>query len=257
MLILLSPAKDLREGPVKSPLKPTRPVLLDAAVPIASKLSGFSAKRLGQLMDISPKLAALNHARYQQWALPFTADNAMPAGFLFNGEAYKGLDLPTADTDTLRFLQRHLRILSGLYGVLRPLDLVMPYRLEMGTALSVGRAKDLYGYWRPRIAPVLLEDLRTDGSGTVLNLASAEYAKAVDFGALKARVITPVFKDRVGGGYRMLMVFAKHQRGAMARWVAERRLEDPADLVTYDGDGYRYAPAESTPDAPVFLRDAR
>lgn len=256
MLILLSPAKDLaKEAPVVKGA--TLPVLLEHSVPLVAKLKTFSAKKLARLMDLSPALGELNHQRYERWTTPFTERNARPAAYVFNGEVYRGLAARTLDADDLRFAQRHLRILSGLYGVLRPLDLVQDYRLMMGTGLSVGRAKDLYAYWGDRITNALKEDLMGNGGGAVINLASSEYFKAVKPGLLGARIITPVFKDRGPSGYRVVMVFAKHQRGAMARYIIRHRILDPGELKAYDADGYRYAPEESTATEWVFLRDRK
>jgi len=254
MLILLSPAKDLTSGAVPAVKGTTQPALLDHSVPLVNKLRGLNAKKLATLMDISPKLAELNHARYQAWQLPFTPKNARPAVHVFNGEAYRGLDAANFDADDLRFAQRHLRILSGLYGVLRPLDLMQDYRLEMGTKLPVGRAKDLYAHWGDRITELLNADLAANADEVVVNLASAEYFKAVKPKGLKARVVTPVFKDKGPGGYKVVMVHAKHQRGAMARHIIRHRLLDVEELKRYDGDGYRFAPEESSADEWVFLR---
>ena len=255
MITLLSPAKDLATEVPKG-IKPlTQPVLLEHSAPLVDKLRALSAKKLAELMDLSEKLAELNHERYQRWALPFTAANARPAAFVFNGEAYRGLDARTLAADDLRFAQHHLRILSGLYGILRPLDLIQDHRLEMGTKLPVKRSKDLYAYWGDRITDRLAADLQDSGSDVVVNLASTEYFKAVRAAQLKARVITPIFKDRTPAGYRMVMVFAKHQRGAMARHILQHRLMQPEALKDYTGDGYRYAPEESTADQWVFLRD--
>lgn len=257
MLILLSPAKDLNAAPAPRATGVTRPALLEHVPPLVEKMRTYTPKRLGTLMDLSPKLAELNTRRYAEWSLPFTAKNATPAAFLFNGEAYRGLDARNLDADDLRFAQRHLRILSGLYGVLRPLDLIQPYRLMMGTKVKVGRKKDLYAYWGERITEQLNADLAADGTGTVINLASSEYFKAVRPVALGGRVITPVFKDLSGGAYRVVMVFAKHQRGAMARHIIRHRLQDAAPLKKYTGDGYRYSAEASTATEWVFLRDRK
>lgn len=258
MLILLSPAKDLSDAPVKGVKPLSQPRMLEHSVPLAAKLSTLSERALIKLMDISPKLAEVNHLRYQHWAPPFTARNAMPAVFAFNGEAYRGLDPRTLDQDDLRFAQRHLRILSGLYGVLRPLDLMQAYRLEMGTKLSMGKGcKDLYAYWGDRITELLNEDLGKAGGDAIVNLASAEYYKAVRPSLLRANVITPVFKDRGPKGYKVVMMYAKHQRGAMARYIIQHRIIEPVLLKRYQGDGYRYSPEDSTATEWVFLRDAR
>lgn len=254
MLILLSPAKDLAEPPVSTTKGATQPRSLDRSQVLIDKLRGYSAKRLAKLMDISPELAELNHDRYQQWSRPFTGKNARPAVFTFNGEAYRGLDVHSLDADDLRFAQFHLRILSGLYGVLRPLDLMQPYRLEMGTALPTPRKKDLYAFWGDSISEMLREDLAASGSNVVVNLASQEYFKAVRPKVLGARIITPVFKDKGAGGYRMVMVFAKQQRGAMTKHIIQHRLMEPEALKRYTGDGYRFSKADSTADEWVFLR---
>lgn len=254
MLVLLSPAKDLAASTPQGLKGLTTPALLEQAVPLAAKLRSLSARKLADLMELSPKLAELNRARYQAWATPFTSANARPAVFVFNGEAYRGFDARTLDAHDLRFAQRHLRILSGLYGVLRPLDLIQDYRLMMGTPLSVGRSKDLYAYWGDRISDQLRSDLAAAGAPVIVNLASSEYFRAVRAERLGARIITPVFKDRTPQGYRVVMVFAKHQRGAMARHIVRQRLLDPEALKRYDGDGYRFAPEESSGDEWVYLR---
>jgi uncharacterized protein len=257
MLILLSPAKDLaKETPTIKGA--TQPVLLEYAEPIAAKLKTFSAKKLASLMDLSLHLGELNRERYERWKPPFTAQNARPAVFTFNGEVYRGLAARSLSNDDLKFAQHHLRILSGLYGVLRPLDLMQDYRLMMGTGLSVGRAKDLYAYWSDRITEALNEDLKAQKADTVINLASSEYFGSVNTEKLKGRVITPMFKDRrPNGGYQVVMVFAKQQRGAMARYIIQHRLLDPEKIKAYDGDGYRYSPEESTASEWVFLRDKK
>lgn len=256
MIVLLSPAKDLaKETPaVKSA---TQPVLLEHAAPLAEKLKTLSAKKLSSLMDLSEKLGELNRERYANWSRPFTSTNARPAVFTFNGEVYRGLDARTLSTDDLRFAQRHLRILSGLYGVLRPLDLMQDYRLMMGTPFGLGKSKDLYGYWGDRITEALNADLKAAKSDVVINCASSEYFGAVNTDVLKGRVITPVFKDKGPRGYGVVMVFAKQQRGAMARHIIQHRLLEPEKLKAYNGDGYRFAPEESSADQWVFLRDKR
>ncbi|MBL7950952.1 MAG: peroxide stress protein YaaA [Flavobacteriales bacterium] len=256
MLILLSPAKDLaKETPVIE--EATQPLLLDQAAPLVAKLKTLSAKKLAELMDLSLKLGELNRERYAHWNTPFNRKNARPAAFTFNGEVYRGLDARTLDSDDLRFAQQHVRILSGLYGVLRPLDLMQDYRLMMGTSFGVGKAKNLYAYWGSRIAEALNADLKATKSNAVINCASSEYFNAVDTSVLKARVITPVFKDKGPGGYKVVMVFAKQQRGAMARHIIQHRLVEPEKIKAYTGAGYYYAPEQSTEDEWVFLRDKR
>jgi cytoplasmic iron level regulating protein YaaA (DUF328/UPF0246 family) len=258
MLALLSPAKDLDMAPVKPPVAPTHPAFLERSAVLMEKLRTLSAKQLGTLMDINPKLAALNHGRNQEWGIPFTPANAKPAAYAFNGEAYRGLDVGSFDSGDLRFAQHHLRILSGLYGLMRPLDLMQAYRLEMGTGFGVGRGvKDLYTFWGDTLQQAVASALKESGSEVLLNLASTEYFKAVRASGLKARIVTPVFKDRVGKDLKMLMVYAKHQRGAMCRWVVKHRVLDPDRLKAYDHDGYRFVPELSTTDEWTFVREKR
>lgn len=256
MLILLSPAKDLaKETPVIK--EATQPALLEHAVPLVAKLKTLSAKKLADLMDLSPSLGELNRERYARWSLPFTTKNARPALFTFNGEVYRGLDARSLSSEDLRFAQHHLRILSGLYGVLRPLDLMQDYRLMMGTPFGIGKAKNLYAYWGDRITEVLQADLKRAGGDTVINLASGEYSKAVDMKKLGARVIVPEFKDKVGNTYKSLQVYVKHQRGAMARNIIRHRILEAEGIQGYDQDGYRFEAEESSATKWVFLRDKR
>ena len=254
MLVLISPAKDLSKETPSVP-DPTQPVLLEQCGPLVAKLKTLTAKKLSRLMDLSPALGELNRARYERWNTPFTHSNAHPAVFAFNGEDYRGLSARTLDSDDLKFAQRHLRILSGLYGVLRPLDLMQDYRLMMGTRFGVGRAKDLYAYWGDRITEQIKTDLNAIDSDVVINLASSEYFKAVRAERLGARVITPIFKDKGPGGYRIVMVFAKHQRGALARHIILHRILDPEKLKAYTGNEYRFVAEESTADEWLFVRD--
>lgn len=252
MLIVLSPAKTLDETPVKPVIPTTAPVLMEDSALLAAKLKTYTPARLKKLMDISPELVALNHARYQIWA---DAAATKPAALLFHGEAYRGLDAKTLDAADMRFAQRHLRILSGLYGVLKPMDLIAPHRLEMGTKLSMGRGKkDLYAFWGDRVNAELNAALAKNKADVLVNLASAEYFKSVRPGSLNARVITPVFKEQTPKGLNMVAVFAKHQRGAMCRWAIKRRLVEPECLKEYDGDGYAFHHAESTVDEWLFVR---
>lgn len=252
MLLVLSPAKSLDETPMPVMRSATAPVFASESAMLAEKLKAFSPARLKKLMDISPELAALNNARYQEWA---SAPLKKPAALLFNGEAYRGLDAKTLDTADLRFAQRHLRMLSGLYGVLRPMDIIAPHRLEMGTKLSMGRGrKDLYAFWGDRITEELNATLRKNGEKVLVNLASAEYFKSVRAEKLAARVITPVFKEHTVKGLKMVAVYAKHQRGAMCRWIIKHRLVEPEGLKHYDGDGYRFDPKGGSANDWLFVR---
>jgi len=251
MIIVLSPAKRLDESLITPLRAATRPLFPEAADALAEKLRKFSPARLGKLMGISKELSTLNQRRYQAWStLP-----EKPAVRLFDGEVYRGLDAGSLDREDLRFAQRHVRILSGMYGVLRPLDLIVPYRLEMGTPLSMGRGKpDLYAFWGDRITEQLNHDLREQESDVLVNLASVEYFKSVRPQQLAARVVTPVFKEHTAKGLRSITVHAKHQRGALSRWIVQHRMEDPEGIKDYDGDGYRYQPKDSTAEAWLFAR---
>lgn len=258
MLVIISPAKDLDMSAVAERKAATRPELLDHSAVIMEKLRKQKPAQLAKLMDISPKLAKLNHERNQAWTLPFTAKNSKPAVLAFNGEVYRGLDAKSFNEGDMKFAQRHLRILSGLYGVLRPLDLMQAYRLEMGCGFSVKRgAKDLYAFWGDTITEALGRAMRESGDDVLIDLASQEYAKAVRFQKLKARVITPVFKDKSPGGYKVFFLFAKQQRGRMSRYIVQHRVTDPEVLKRYDQDGYRFAPEMSTPEEWTFIRDTR
>jgi cytoplasmic iron level regulating protein YaaA (DUF328/UPF0246 family) len=251
MIIVLSPAKNLNESPLPHWPGASVPVLEQESRNLVAKLKGMSAARLAKLMGISAKLAALNRQRYQHW----DAAVRKPAIMLFNGEAYRGLDASTLDSDDLRFAQRHLRILSGLYGVLRPADLIAPHRLEMGTRLAVGKGvKNLYAFWGGRITRELNLALHDNNDDVLVNLASEEYFRSVRPAQLNAKIITPVFKEERSGKLHTVPVFAKHQRGAMARWAIQRRVLDPEDLKQYSGDGYSYRPEASTADEWLFTR---
>ncbi|MCO6483205.1 MAG: peroxide stress protein YaaA [Flavobacteriales bacterium] len=251
MLLIIAPAKMLDESPVKPPHGISTPVFQQASDEVVARLRTYSAARLAELMAISPALARLNHARFRNWK----EAPRKPAILLFNGHVYQTLAAPSLDRDDMRFAQRHLRILSGLYGLLRPLDMVAPHRLEMGTHLPMGKdATDLYAYWGSRIGRELHRTMRANRDTVLLNLASQEYAKAIRPEELPGRMITPLFKERTAKGLRTAAIHAKHQRGAMARWVIRHRLLDPGELKQYDADGYRFDPGESTEDQWTFIR---
>jgi cytoplasmic iron level regulating protein YaaA (DUF328/UPF0246 family) len=204
-------------------------------------------------MKISPKLAALNHERFQTWT---PARGALKQSlFAFRGDVYQGLQEDTFSTQDIRFAQKHLRMLSGLYGLLKPLDLIKPYRLEMGTRLGNQRGADLYDFWQVALAKKLLEDLDSQAKPVVINLASNEYFKAVDVSALgQVQIINPVFKDTSNGRLKIISFFAKRARGAMANFVIKQRIKQPEKLKTFDTDGYQYQPDLSTETDWVFAR---
>lgn len=259
MLLVLSPAKSLD---FESPVPPTGhggldysiPEMLNAADKLNKTLRKLSPEDLSALMSISPKLGELNFERNVNWSLPFTQDNARPAIFAFTGDVYVGLNVQSFSHEDLMYAQDHIRVLSGLYGLLRPLDLMQAYRLEMGTALRHGRHRSLYAFWGDILANMLRETLKTHQQPVLINLASTEYFRAVDKKALALPVISPVFKDYKNGQYKIISFFAKKARGTMAAYLIKNRIDTPDDIMQFDLDGYCYSHKESTPDSPVFLR---
>ena len=258
MLFVLSPAKSLDfETPVPAALRARagEPPFLERSAALIAALRRKSAAQVGSLMDLSPALAALNVARYRDWAPGHGDAEARPAALAFNGDVYDGLRAGTLGLDDFEWAQRHLVILSGLYGALRPLDRIRPYRLEMGTALKTApKRPTLYAYWGDTLAEHLNTRLAEDTTPVVVNLASQEYFRAVDRPALKARVIECVFEDWKGGRYKIISFFAKRARGTMARWAVKQRVALPQQLTRFDADGYTHAPEASEPDRLVFRR---
>ena len=255
MILVLSPAKtqDFTTPPRAVPA--TQPGFLKESARLVKRLRALSIDELAGLMGISGELAALNVGRFAQWRTPFDPANAKQAVLAFHGDAYAGLDAAGLDPDELAFAQDHLRILSGLYGCLRPLDLIQPYRLEMKTRLANDRGKDLYAFWGDRLTRALnAAQAEGQGAPVLVNLASSEYFKAVDPTALKARVVTPVFEDLQGGAYKVVGFFAKKARGLMARFAIRRRLADPDGLKAFRDGGYAFDPAASGEDRWVFRR---
>lgn len=254
MLYLLSPAKSLDyESPVAE-LPHTLPQFLPQSKELIEVLRTQSPQDIASLMSLSDKLAALNVARYEAWSPRFTAANSRQAALAFDGDVYDGLAARTLKPADLEWAQSHVAILSGLYGVLRPLDRMQPYRLEMGTSLKVGAAANLYQFWGSRIARYLNEQLATQKSPVVVNLASQEYFKSVDRKALQARVIECVFEDWKDGKYKIISFFAKKARGLMARWAITHRVDSPKKLEAFDLEGYAFDAAVSEPDRLVFRR---
>lgn len=261
MLFLLSPAKSLDyETPVPADLPATRPVFegpQGPSVELISLLRQKSVQDVAQLMNLSDKLSALNVARYAAWAKKSTPKNSKQAALAFDGDVYGGLDAKSLSREQLDWAQQHLVILSGLYGVLRPLDRLQPYRLEMGTALANKRGKDLYAFWGRRISDHLNERAAADHTPVVINLASQEYFRAVDRKALRARVVECVFEEKRGGGdYKVVSFFAKRARGLMARWAILHRAATPRALEGFDLEGYSLANAASSPERMVFRRNS-
>ncbi|HAS21742.1 MAG TPA: peroxide stress protein YaaA [Idiomarina loihiensis] len=254
MLAVVSPAKNLDYESDLPELNVTQPRLLDNAEELVEVCRQLSPQQLGSLMKISDKLAGLKAARFQEWQRPFNEDNARPAMFAFNGDVYTGLDAASLNSEAINTAQKQLRILSGLYGVLRPLDLMQPYRLEMGSKLDNPKGKNLYEYWGDTITQTLNDDLAELGSSTLVNLASNEYFSAVKPKALNADIITPVFKDEKNGQYKVISFYAKKARGLMARFILNQKPESVSDLKEFDANGYSFNEAMSSDKQLVFCR---
>ena len=251
----MSPAKALDyETPVAPEVPHTPPLFGKQSAALIAVLREKSPQQIAELMKLSDQLAGLNVARYEAWRPKVTAKNAKQAVLAFNGDVYGGLDAASLTPAQLDWLQDHMCILSGLYGVLRPLDWMQPYRLEMGTALATERGPNLYRFWGPRIADYLNQRLAGQKTPIVVNLASQEYFKAVDRKVLQARVIDCVFEDYKGGGYKIISFHAKRARGLMMRYAAQHRISSPQKLQGFDLEGYAFAPAASEPDRLVFRR---
>jgi len=254
MLMVISPAKTLDfTSPANCPLT-TEPSLLTHSAQLIGILREKSPAQLAELMSISDVLAQLNVGRFNDWQLPFTSANAKPAVMAFMGDVYEGLDATSLTPDELLWLQDHLRILSGLYGTLRPLDLMQAYRLEMGTRLANQRGKDLYAFWGEIITNSLQQVLNAEKTAVLVNLASSEYFKSVKSKQLAARVITPVFQDQKNGQYKIVSFHAKRARGLMVRWAVKHVVDDPEQLKHFDSAGYAFNPGASDMDRWVFRR---
>ncbi len=257
MLVVLSPAKKLDWSARGAERPLSSPEFQDDAIALAHEARQIGAEGLKNLMKISDKLAQLNLERFESFAEGPSPEQTRPALHAFNGDTYTGLNAASLDADALDWAEGHLRILSGLYGLLRPYDAMQPYRLEMGSRLKTARGTSLYAYWGDRIAQGLNETGAAAGTDLLVNCASTEYFGAVDRAALRLRVITPMFKEkRDGEAPKIISFHAKKARGAMARFILEHRVTDPAGLQDFDTGGYRYARELSQPDAPVFLREA-
>ncbi len=251
MLVVISPAKRLNETPAAMPVG--LPIFQTDAARLARIAKGLSAQDLCKLMDISPNLGELNHARFAR----FTKDkDRFAAAFMFDGDTYAGLMAREIPADTLRWAQNRLRILSGLYGILKPLDAVQPYRLEMGSRLASPKGKDLYQYWGSKIARALRAEAVELGTGVLVNCASQEYFGAVDRSKLGLTVITPTFLEESDGNAKIVSFWAKKARGAMARYMCDEHLTDPNDLRGFDFGGYQHNAALSGENMPVFTRPA-
>ena len=255
MLFLISPAKALDYETLPTTATHTQPLFVPQASELIGVLRGKSPQQIAELMDLSDQLSGLNVARYQAWRPKFSTKNAKQAVLAFDGDVYGGLDAKTLSEDDLGWAQQHLCILSGLYGVLRPLDLMQPYRLEMGTRLATTKGKNLYQFWGAQVADYLNQRATADATPVVINLASEEYFKVVDRKALKPRVVTCVFEERKGDQYKVISFMAKRARGLMVRHAVLHRVMSVEELKAFDAEGYRYIAELSEPDRLVFRRD--
>ncbi|MDA7851921.1 peroxide stress protein YaaA [Porticoccaceae bacterium] len=251
MLIVISPAKKLDySSPIEAPML-SQPALLDHAQELSQGLKALTPQDVSSLMSLSDKLGALNYERFQEWQTPFNPDNARAAVLAFKGDVYQGLDADSMSADDLHWAQEHLRILSGLYGVLRPLDLMQAYRLEMGTKFANPRGADLYQFW----GDIITAELNTVQTSVLVNLASNEYFKSVHKKDIAARIVTPVFMDKKGDKYKIISFYAKKARGLMSRYIIQNRITDVDKIKQFDTDGYKYNAALSEQDQFVFVRD--
>lgn len=254
MLMIISPAKTLDyESPLATETH-TQPDFLDDACELIDQLKELEPHQVSNLMSISDKLGQLNAERFQSWHKPFTPDNARQAVLAFKGDVYTGLDAESFSSEDFSFAQKHLRILSGLYGLLKPLDLMQPYRLEMGTRFENTRGKDLYAFWGSKITDALNQLLASDDK-VLVNLASNEYFKSVQKKHLDARLVTPQFKDWKNGQYKMISFYAKKARGLMCRYAIQNRITQADDLKGFNLDGYYFSEDQSDNNNWVFLRD--
>ena len=255
MLMVISPAKTLDYETPPATARFTQPQYLDHSQELIEQLRELSPQQIGELMHLSDKLSGLNAARFGSWTPAFTPENAKQALLAFKGDVYTGLNAVDFNEADFDYAQNHLRMLSGLYGLLRPLDLMMPYRLEMGTKLANARGKDLYAFWGTQISEWLNQALAEQGDDVLLNLASNEYFSAVKKSALNARIINTEFKDLKNGQHKIISFYAKKARGMMSRFVIKERINNPEHLKQFDEQGYRFSAAQSKPDLLVFLRD--
>lgn len=257
MIIVLSPAKTLDfETPAPTKEYSQASLLLESEL-LIDRCKKLSMQDIASLMKVSDKIAGLNVARFADWSLPLSSDSAKQALFAFKGDVYTGLQAETLAPKTLSYAQQHLRILSGLYGLLKPLDLMLAYRLEMGTKLDNFRGANLYQFWGSIVTNAVNEALQAQQDNVLVNLASNEYFKAVKKKELKGQIITPIFKDQKNGQYKVISFYAKKARGLMARYILENELTEVEQLKTFDVDGYYFVAADSTATDLVFYRDER
>jgi len=254
MLIVISPAKTLDiSSEIKTKIS-TEPEFLKQTEQVVSVLKKKNAKTISKLMSISPKLAQLNYERFQQWD-GANASDSRQAIFMFNGDVYEGLKIQEFSENEILYAQEHLRILSGLYGLLKPLDIIQPYRMEMGTKISINRKKNLYDFWKKQVTDSLYEAVLAQGDDVLINLASNEYFSVIDKTKLKSQIITPVFKDFSNGEYKVISFFAKKARGMMSRYILKNEINEVEKLKLFEEDGYFYSEPMSNGEQLVFTRN--
>ena len=254
LVTIISPAKKLDYSPVEKNIDSTIPSLLEHSNELIRDLKSLNPQEVSSLMSLSDKLGALNYERFQEWKTPFTKSNSKQAILAFKGDVYQGLDAESLSETELIWAQKHVRILSGLYGILKPMDLMQPYRLEMGTKFATKRGQNLYDFWNSIITEELNKNFSSDNTN-LLNLASNEYFKSINVSELKANVISPVFMDKKNGKYKIISFFAKKARGLMTRYVIKNRIKDITDIQNFEEGGYFFNEAMSEDNKPVFCRD--
>ena len=254
MIIVLSPAKTL-DYEFEASGNYSVPVFLGQSTKLIGQLKKKEPKDIASLMGLSDKLATLNYDRYQSWtASKKASSDSKPSMLVFKGDVYQGLQAEDLTVKEMDFAQKHVRILSGLYGILRPLDLMKPYRLEMGTKLETAQGKNLYEFWGNKVQRNVLEELKKQKSDLLINLASKEYFTVLGKLPEELNVVSPAFKDYKNGKYKIISFYAKKARGLMARWIIQNKVTDFEDLIKFNLDGYKYSKAESSATTPVFLR---
>lgn len=255
MLIVISPAKSLDFDTATTSKEYSEAKFLKESQALIDQLRKLSVEEIGEFMEISPKLAQLNHERFLNWHTPFDINNAKQALLAFKGDVYTGLDAETLSEAELQIAQRDLRILSGLYGVLKPLDLIQGYRLEMGKKLQTSKGNNLYDFWGDKITKAINDSLKEKGDKYLINLASNEYFKSINKKKLEAEIITPVFKELKNGQYKVISFYAKKARGLMTRFIIQNQISDPEHLKAFSADGYIYNPHLSKDKEFVFTRE--
>jgi hypothetical protein len=254
MITLLSPAKSLNFDIEVAELPYTKPIFAKETIELVNHLKQLSVADIKKLMHVSDNIAHLNYDRYQNFKPAFKLPYAKPAALVFTGEVYKGLEAEKFNKNDWQFAQQHLRILSGLYGILKPLDIIQPYRLEMGTPFSFDHYKNLYAFWKEKVTQTLNKELKNQNTNYLVNLASNEYFKVIDKKTLSAQIITPVFKDNKNGTYKTIMMYAKNARGKMAAFIIKNKIINPEHLKAFDSDGYIFNQSLSSNTEWVYTR---